>query len=110
MTATTEAELPALLTAAARHRFNLSSKLPLRATLYTLDADTHVLLLLAHHIAGEGWSMAPLMRDLKTAYAARCTDSIPEFRQLPVHYADFAQWQRDLLGVAASPESLISRH
>ncbi|ELP62044.1 non-ribosomal peptide synthetase [Streptomyces turgidiscabies] len=110
MTATTEAELPALLTAAARHRFDLSSELPLRATLYTLDADTHVLLLLAHHIAVDGWSMAPLMRDLETAYAARCTESIPEFRQLPVQYADFAQWQRDLLGVAASPESLISRH
>ncbi|MDX3745359.1 non-ribosomal peptide synthetase [Streptomyces sp. AK08-02] len=108
--ATDEAELPALLTAAARHRFDLSSELPLRATLYTLDTDTHVLLLLAHHIAVDGWSMAPLMRDLETAYAARSTERLPEFRQLPVQYADFAQWQRDLLGLAAVPDSLMSRH
>ncbi len=110
VTTTTEVELPALLTAAAGHRFDLSSELPLRATLYTLDADTHVLLLLAHHIAVDGWSMAPLMRDLETAYAARSTGGIPEWRQLPVQYADFALWQRSLLGAAAEPGSLMSRH
>ncbi|MGW1715505.1 amino acid adenylation domain-containing protein [Streptomyces sp. NPDC002156] len=108
--ATTEAELPALLTAAARHRFDLSSELPLHATLYALDSDTHVLLLLAHHIAVDGWSMAPLMRDLETAYAARSTGGSPERHQLPVQYADFALWQRDLLGAAAEPDSLMSRH
>ncbi|WP_053745456.1 non-ribosomal peptide synthetase [Streptomyces sp. NRRL WC-3618] len=110
VTVTTEAELPALLTAAARHRFDLSSELPLHATLYELDADTHVLLLLAHHIAVDGWSMAPLMRDLETAYAARSIHNTPEWRHLPVQYADFAQWQRELLGAATAPESLMSRH
>ncbi|MFJ9898453.1 amino acid adenylation domain-containing protein [Streptomyces sp. NPDC091280] len=93
----TEAELPALLTAAAGHRFALSTETPLRATLFTLTDDTHVLLLLAHHIAVDGWSMAPLMRDLETAYAARLTERAPEWRQLPVQYADFAHWQRQLL-------------
>ncbi|MFB6849850.1 amino acid adenylation domain-containing protein [Streptomyces sp. NPDC056373] len=97
----TEAELPALLTTAAGHRFDLSTETPLRATLFHLDGDTHVLLLLAHHIAVDGWSMAPLMRDLKTAYAARLTGCAPQWRPLPVRYADFAHWQRELLGTAA---------
>jgi amino acid adenylation domain-containing protein/non-ribosomal peptide synthase protein (TIGR01720 family) len=106
----TEAELPALLTAAAGHRFDLSAETPLRATLFTLDDDTHVLLLLAHHIAVDGWSMAPLMRDLQTAYAARITGCAPRWAPLPVRYADFAQWQRELLGAAAGgSENLLER-
>ncbi|TLS44251.1 amino acid adenylation domain-containing protein [Streptomyces montanus] len=94
----TEAELPSLLTTAAGHRFDLSAEAPLRVTLYAIDDDTHVLLLLAHHIAVDGWSMAPLMRDLETAYAARASGQAPRWRPLPVQYADFAHWQRDLLG------------
>jgi hypothetical protein len=102
---TTETELPALLTAAAGHRFDLSSETPLRATLFELDGDTHILLLLTHHIAVDGWSMAPLMRDLKTAYTARLTGSAPQWRPLPVRYADFAHWQRELL-VATAHEAV----
>ena len=106
----TEAKLPAQLTAAAGHRFDLSAETPLRATLFTLDDDTHVLLLLAHHIAVDGWSMAPLMRDLETAYAARITGGDPAWRPLPVQYADYAHWQRDLFGAAAGdPDGLMER-
>ncbi|KMS75296.1 hypothetical protein ACM01_09890 [Streptomyces viridochromogenes] len=105
----TEAELPALLTGSAGHRFALATDLPLRATLYRLAPDTHVLLLLAHHIAVDGWSMAPLMRDLETAYAARCAGHAPQWPQLPVSYADFACWQRDLLGPEGAADSLMSR-
>ncbi|QNP68637.1 amino acid adenylation domain-containing protein [Streptomyces roseirectus] len=110
VTPATEAALPALMTAAARHRFDLATELPLRVTLFTLDADTHVLLLLAHHIAVDGWSMAPLLRDLSQAYAARLTGEPPQWAELPVRYADFARWQRELLGSASDPDSLMSRH
>ncbi|KUN96931.1 non-ribosomal peptide synthetase [Streptomyces caeruleatus] len=107
--ATTEAELHPLLTAAAAHRFDLSTETPLRAILYTIDADVHVLLLLAHHIVLDGWSLAPLMRDLSTAYAARTAGESPAWAPLPVRYSDFAHWQRDLLGDAATTGSLMSR-
>ncbi|KPI18992.1 amino acid adenylation domain protein [Actinobacteria bacterium OK074] len=105
----TETELPALLTAAARRRFDLAAETPLRPTLYRLDDDVHVLLLVIHHIAVDGWSLAPLSHDLETAYTARRSGQSPSFAQLPVQYADFAQWQRDLLDETAAGEGLRSR-
>ncbi|WNM31472.1 amino acid adenylation domain-containing protein [Streptomyces sp. Li-HN-5-11] len=104
-----EPELPALLTAAAGHRFDLSSEPPLRATLYELGENLHVLMLVIHHIAVDGWSLGPLTRDLQTAYRARVEQADPRWSPLPVRYADFAHWQRDLLGDTATPDSLLSR-
>ncbi|MBK1783695.1 non-ribosomal peptide synthetase [Prauserella cavernicola] len=97
------------LAEAARHRFDLGAEIPLRAWVFRLGPEESVLLLLVHHIAADEWSAAPLLRDLGRAYAARCAGGEPEFAPLPVQYADYALWQRELLGDESDPDSLLAR-
>jgi amino acid adenylation domain-containing protein/non-ribosomal peptide synthase protein (TIGR01720 family) len=104
-----EAGLSAALRRAAGCRIDLAAEPPLRASLFRSRPGRHVLLLVLHHIAGDGGSIGPLWRDLREAYAARCAGKVPAFGVLPVQYADFALWQREVLGDAADPQSALAR-
>ncbi|MGW0602040.1 amino acid adenylation domain-containing protein, partial [Streptomyces sp. NPDC002776] len=106
---TTEAEVADRLERAARHCFDLERDLPVRAELFRVSEAEHVLLLMVHHIAGDGWSLGPLMRDLATAYTARAEGTRPAWAPLPAQYADFALWQRASLGDAADATTLAGR-
>ncbi|MGA7206643.1 MAG: amino acid adenylation domain-containing protein [Specibacter sp.] len=89
--------LPRLLADGASGGFELVEDLPLRATLLKIDDDEWVLQLVIHHIASDGASLAPLARDISTAYSARCCGASPLQRPLGLQYADFALWQRHVL-------------
>ena len=95
--------------AVCRTVFDLTAEPPLRTWLVGLGPDEHLLVLLLHHIAVDGWSVGPLLRDLGAAYAARCVGSKPGWDPLPVQYADYAEWQWDVLGRAEDPDSELSR-
>jgi len=104
-----EEELSGALARATQAGFDLSREVPLRAHLFALGANEHVLLLVLHHIAGDGWSLGPLVRDLSRSYAARLAGGVPDFAPLAVQYADYTLWQQAVLGDESDAGSALSR-
>ncbi|MGW5739787.1 condensation domain-containing protein, partial [Streptomyces sp. NPDC055261] len=109
VTEITEAEVRTAVAAVASQGFDLGAEVPFRAGLFVLSEDEHVLVVVLHHVAGDGWSMAPLGRDVAAAYEARIAGRSPAWRPLPVQYADYALWQRELLGDENDPESVLGQ-
>ncbi|MEU9737546.1 amino acid adenylation domain-containing protein, partial [Streptomyces sp. NPDC048002] len=90
-------ELSSRMAEMAATGFDLSCEAPLRAKLLAVGPTEHVLVVAVHHIAFDGWSAAPFVRDLATAYAARTHGAAPTWTELPFQYRDFTLWQCELL-------------
>ncbi|WP_194910417.1 non-ribosomal peptide synthetase [Catenulispora rubra] len=104
-----EAERTAALQEAATVPFDLAADIPVRARVVRSGPNDHTLVLVVHHIALDGESMGPLLRDLTVAYAARNQGLAPAWEPLPVQYADYALWHQDVLGDESDPDSLAAR-
>ncbi|MCK8612926.1 non-ribosomal peptide synthetase [Gordonia sp. C13] len=89
--------------------FRLGLEWPVRARVWKTATDEHVVAVIMHHIASDRESFAPLVSDLVTAYSARSNGRTPAFAPLDVQYADFALWQRDVLGSPEDPDSVVGR-
>ncbi|WP_016882563.1 MULTISPECIES: non-ribosomal peptide synthetase [unclassified Rhodococcus (in: high G+C Gram-positive bacteria)] len=89
--------------------FDVRREPPLRARLFRIGDGDHLLACVIHHIAVDGWSLAPLARDLADSYRARANGSEPVWEPPIVHYADYTVWRRALLGDEADPGSVASR-
>ena len=68
-----------------------------RARLLRLDENDHVIILTMHHIVSDGWSLGILINELTTLYRSYSAGEAPSLPELPIQYADFAQWQRTWL-------------
>ncbi|NRH35811.1 amino acid adenylation domain-containing protein, partial [Rhodococcus sp. MS13] len=91
--------------------FDVLQQVPMRATLLRRDdqVHSHVLVIVIHHIAADGFSTVPLARDLMSAYTSRVSGEAPRWAPLEIQYADYALWQRGWLGSESDSRSLISK-
>ena len=103
-----EQDVAGELATLARYRFDLSAEIPIRAQIYSLGAEQHVVGIVVHHIAFDGWSLAPMVRDVGEAYSARQDGHPPQWTPLAVQYVDYTLWQQDWLGNESDPDSVIS--
>ncbi|MFX0580696.1 amino acid adenylation domain-containing protein [Nocardia nepalensis] len=89
--------------------FDVTEHAPVRARLLAdVAADEHVLVVVVHHISADGASLAPLARDLVTAYLARVGGTAPGWSPLAVQYADYARWQRAVIGTDDDENSVAA--
>ena len=82
------------LTKLARQPFDLEQAPPLTVVLYRLSTEHHVLAVVQHHIAGDGWSVQVLIDDLCALYEGACTQREVKLAPLPIQFADYAVWQQ----------------
>jgi len=88
------AELEQYINTRVAAPFDLSRDAMLRAELMGVCEDEHILVMVLHHIASDGWSISILVRELVELYAAAAEGREAVLRPLPVQYADYAIWQR----------------
>ncbi len=106
--AVAEVDLPHFVTAAMVGGFDVTAAPPVRLLLLQAGEFEHVLVCVVHHIAGDGFSMAPLTRDLMSAYASRSEGGRPQWSPLTVQYVDYTLWQRETLGGEDDADSTLT--
>ncbi|MEU8925654.1 condensation domain-containing protein [Kitasatospora sp. NPDC048545] len=108
VTESSEPDVRARVAEAAGRGFDLTADRPLRAWLFAVGPQEHVLLLVFHHIVWDAWSAGPFWGDLARAYEARLAGDEPQWSPLPVQYRDYAVWQRAALGDEDDPQSALT--
>ncbi|GAB3949648.1 non-ribosomal peptide synthetase DhbF [Kribbella albertanoniae] len=96
--------------AVVRAGFDLAVDLPIRVALFRAGDNDWVFVVAVHHHAVDEWSFPSLLGDLSTAYQARTAGQEPGWTPLPAQYADYAIWQRDVLGAASDARSPLFDH
>ncbi|CAL9608538.1 Dimodular nonribosomal peptide synthase [Nocardiopsis dassonvillei] len=101
--------VPSAVDRSVGHLFDTETDLPVLGEGLVLPGGDVVLVVVVRHIATDGWSEGVLLRDLAAAYEARCAGAAPGWEPLPVQYADYALWQRELLDGADGGEGVARR-
>lgn len=77
-----------------------------RAKLLRVDANEHLLLLTIHHVVSDGWSIEVLIRELSELYSCFAQGLTNSLAPLPIQYADYAEWQREIMNRKVLDEQL----
>ncbi|MGH8772237.1 MAG: condensation domain-containing protein, partial [Burkholderiales bacterium] len=92
-----ESEAHRLVLAESNRPFDLSCPPLIRVCLVRVADREHLLSVAMHHIVSDGWSMGVLFRELMNFYEAHIGGRSPALAELPIQYADYAEWQRHQL-------------
>jgi hypothetical protein len=79
--------------------FDLAHGPLFRVTVFRLNDDDHILAVTVHQAISDGWSMVIFFRDLAEFYRSSLQAKHSQLPELPVQYADFAVWQREVLQI-----------
>ncbi|WP_203563332.1 non-ribosomal peptide synthetase, partial [Burkholderia pseudomallei] len=90
----TEQRAKDLSQAHASAPFDLSRDLPVRVLLLQLEDEAHVVQVVMHHIASDGWSVGVFLQELSALYGSFIAEQDDPLAPLPLQYADYAAWQR----------------
>ncbi len=88
------AKVKAIVKSESEHLFDLSRDPLLRVTIIKALKDTHVIHFSMHHIISDAWSIEVLMREIRTLYVAYSSGQPSPLPELPIQYADYADWQK----------------
>ena len=94
-----EDELNRRILEEANRRFNLEEDRLLRITLYGTAEDFR-LLMVAHHIVTDFWSLGIFIKELSLLYAAQLSGADAFLPPVEFQFSDYVQWQEDILGGA----------
>ncbi|MBT9332218.1 non-ribosomal peptide synthetase [Paracidobacterium acidisoli] len=89
-----EEEMLEAATRIGKRPFDLKTGPLFRAALLTLAPESHVLVLVMHHIISDGWSMGVFVQEFTELYRAGMEQREAALPPLPVQYADYAEWHR----------------
>ena len=92
-----EDELDEVLREKARRSFDLSHGPLIRASVFRIGSQDHVLLVVMHHIVCDGWSLGVMLREFNALYNAFSRNAASPLPPLPIQYADYSEWQREWL-------------
>ncbi|MGW3007694.1 condensation domain-containing protein [Streptomyces sp. NPDC001219] len=87
----------AVITSAKRWVFDIADEPLVRVTVVRIGDDDHIVCWCMHHAVNDGWAPEIQMKDLLEFYNARLENRAPGVEPLPVQYADYARWQRELM-------------
>ncbi|MBN3898050.1 MAG: amino acid adenylation domain-containing protein [Nostoc sp. NOS(2021)] len=98
--------LKIILETESRRPFNLVKGPLMRAILYQISAQEHILLVNMHHIISDGWSLGIFVKELTEFYSAAVQGSQVSLPALPIQYGDYAEWQQNWLQAESVQQQL----